>query len=429
MIDKLLESEMRGGRLFKDASVLSPHYVPDRLPHRKQETREIIRIIGPILRGVKPNNIFLYGKTGTGKTAVIRHVTRELKKIADDPARNRNKVRIECVYMNRRVGYNSKYQVLVKVLEDESMNKQEYIRKPLSDRGEKGRLSGLSPTELYERLKSCVESNQVNLVVVLDEVDMIKDVDDLLYILTRINDEITKGSVSIIGISNKYTFKDMLDSRSKSTLCEEELVFKPYNANQLKTILAQRVRLGFKKRAISSSGIGLIAAYGAHTNGDARYALRLLKKSGELAEAAGRKMITNDDVKAAKVKVEEDITYEIISTLPEPQQIVLLAIAETLLSGGSYKKLDGSMEGVLFSGEVYEAYERICRGLDVKSRTMRWFREYLNDLEMLGLITLSISGKGVRGNTSLIRLGNPPEEVKKIVSESLGLTRLPEEKH
>ena len=424
MIDNLFESEIKGGGLFKDASVLSPHYVPDRLPHRKQETKQIIRIVGPILRGIKPNNIFLYGKTGTGKTVVTRHVTRELVNIASDAAKNKNKVRIECVYMNCRVGYNSKYQVLVKILEDEALNKAGYAKKPLEGRGG-SKLAGLSPTALYERLKSSIEANQVNLIVVLDEVDMIKDVDDLLYILTRINDEIGKGSVSLIGISNKYSFKDVLDSRSKSTLCEEELVFKPYNANQLKTILTQRVQMGFKKRAISSSGIGLIAAYGAHTNGDARYALRLLKKSGELAEAAGRKMITNDDVKAAKVKVEEDITYEIISTLPEPQQIVLLAIAETLLSGGSYKRLEDSA-GVLFSGEVYEAYERICKSLGVKSRTMRWFREYLNDLEMLGLITLSISGKGVRGNTSLIRLGNAPEEVKKIVSESLGLTRLAE---
>lgn len=421
MIDKLFESELKGGGLFKDAAVLSPHYVPDRLPHRKQELKQIIHLVGPILRGVKPSNIFLYGKTGTGKTAVIRHVTGELKRIVDDPLRNKNKVTVECVYMNCRVGYNSKYQVLLKILTDDSLNQNGYVQSPLNDRGKKRRLAGMTPTELYERLKNCVESNGIHLVVVLDEVDMVKDADDLLYMLTRINDDITRGSVSIIGISNKYSFKDRLDSRSKSTLCEEELVFKPYNANQLKSILKQRVTLGFKKRAISLSAIGLIGAYGAQTNGDARYALRLLKKSGEIAEGEGRKMITLDNVKSAKVRVEEDITFEIISTLPEHQQIVLYSIAESLLRGGAYKRLDGSPDGVLFSGEVYNAYERVCRALDTKSRTMRWFREYLNDLEMLGLITLTVSGKGVRGNTSLIRLGNPPEEVKKIVSESMGL--------
>ncbi len=422
MVSNLFESELSGGGLFKDASVLSPHYVPDRLPHRKSEISQIIRIIGPILRETKPNNVFVYGKTGTGKTAVIRHVTRELKRVVDDPDKNKKNVKVECVYMNCRVGYNSKYQVLLKILEDESLNRQGYEKKPMEDRGKKGKLSGLSPTELYERLKVFVEANNLNLVVVLDEVDMIKDADDLLYILTRINDEISSGSVSIMGISNKFSFKDVLDSRSKSTLCEEELVFKPYHANQLKSILTQRLRLGFKKGVIASSSVGLISAYGAQTNGDARYALRLLKKAGELAQGSGHKRITVDDVKSAKVKVEEDITFEIISTLPEHQQIVLYSIAQTLIRGSAYKRLDASPEAVLFSGEVYEAYERVCTQLNVKSRTMRWFREYLNDLEMLGLLTLTVSGKGVRGNTSLIRLGNPPEEVKKIVSESLGLT-------
>lgn len=421
MIDKLFESEIKSGGLFKDASVLSPHYVPDKLPHRSQETRQVIRLIGPVLRGVKPSNIFIYGKTGTGKTAVIRHVTRELKRIADDPVKNKNKVVVECVYMNCRMGYNSKYQVLLKVLEDECLNREGFEKKPTFYKGRVRRLSGLSPTELYERLKEVVEANRINLIVVLDEVDMIREVDDLVYILTRINDEIAGGSVSLIGISNRYSFKEVLDSRSKSTLCEEELVFKPYNANQLKTILEQRVGLGFKRRAIASSSVKLISAYGAQTNGDARYALRLLRKAGELAAAAGRKTITLDDVKEAKVRVEEDITFEIISTLPEHQQIVLYCIADTLSRGGSYRRLQETNESVLFSGEVYEAYEGACKSLDVKSRTMRWFREYLNDLEMLGLITLTVSGKGVRGNTTLIRLGNPPEEIKKIVSHSLGL--------
>ena len=422
MIGKLFESELKGGGLFKDAAVLSPHYVPDRLPHRKSEITQVIKIVGPVLRGIKPNNIFIYGKTGTGKTVVVRHVTQELMRIVDDPSRNKNGVRVECVYMNCRVGYNSKYQVLLKVLEDDALNRAGYVEKPTETSGKKSKLSGYTPTKLFERLKGFIEANGIHLLVVLDEVDMIRDADELLYLLTRINDEISRGSVSVIGISNKYSFNDLLDPRSKSTLCEEELVFKPYNANQLKSILNQRVKLGFKKRAISQSGIGLIGAYGAQTNGDARYALRLLKKSGELADAAGRKMITLDHVKNAKHKVEEDITFEIISTLPEHQQIVLYAIAETLIRGSAYKRLGEGTDGVLFSGEVYEAYEKVCKALDVKSRTMRWFREYLNDLEMLGLVTLSVSGKGVRGNTSIIRLGNPPEEVKKIVSKSMGLT-------
>jgi len=426
LIDKLFDQALAEKPIFKDLSVLSPHYIPEKLPHRKAEIKETIRILSPILRNEKPNNIFIYGKTGTGKTAVVRHVTRELEKIAKDPERNKYGVRACAVYMNCGFGYNTKYQVLVKLLGDDCLNESGYVDTPLSDRASKQKLVGLSPTELFERLKAVIQENSISLVIILDEVDLIKDVDELMYLLTRINDEVAQdesssGRVSLIGISNNSSFKDALDSRSKSTLCEEEMVFKPYNANQLKTILAQRVKLGLKSGCISSSNVALISAYAAQTNGDARYALKLLQKSGEIAQTSGRKRIRTDDVKEARVKVEEDITYELISTLPEPQQIVLYSIADSVSKGGQYRRLSDRSDGVLFSGEAYEHYEFISRELDVKPRTMRWFREYLNDLEMLGLITLAGSGKGVRGNTTLIRLGNPPKEVKKIVALSLGL--------
>ena len=75
---------------------------------------------------------------------------------------------------------------------------------------------------------------------------------------------------------------------------------------------------------------------------------------------------------------------------------------------------------ILISGEVYEHYERICKHLNRSPRTMRWFGEYLKELEMLGLLILSLSGRGIRGSTTLIRLGSNPSEVKKILDASLG---------
>jgi len=168
---------------------------------------------------------------------------------------------------------------------------------------------------------------------------MVKDVNELLYTLTRVNDEIgeatvrghvQRGSVSVIGISNKHSFKQELDTRTRSSLCEDELVFKPYNANQLKTILSNRVKAGFRKGTISQSNISLIAAYAAQTNGDARYGLRLLQKAGEIAQAHKRKRVKKEDVVEAKGRVEEDIMVELITTLPEHQQIALYSISDLM---------------------------------------------------------------------------------------------------
>ena len=427
MIGKLFEVEQKDG-VFKDLNVLSPHYVPKELPYRGSEIKSIIRVLNPILSGVKPSNIFLYGKTGTGKTSSVKNVLRELESTLSNPAANTNKVMAVIPYMNCRLGYNSKYQVLLKVLEDSF--KGDGLKDSPFEGVKSKTLSGRSPTELYAKLRKVVESNCIKLIIILDEVDMIKDVDELMYILTRVNDEIKgvhvdgrecRGSVSIIGISNKYSFKNTLGPRTKSTLCEEELVFKPYNAKQLKTILAQRVKLGFRARSISASNIGLIAAYAAQTNGDARYALKLLQKAGEIAQAASRKRVKRDDVVAAKAKVEEDIIFELITTLPEHQQIVLYSIADCAERGSHYKRLSELPQDTLFSGEVYENYEKVCKSLNRDPKTMRWFGEYLKELEMLGLVTLTISGAGVRGNTTLIRLGHQPAEVKKILASSLGI--------
>ena len=76
------------------------------------------------------------------------------------------------------------------------------------------------------------------------------------------------------------------------------------------------------------------------------------------------------------------------------------------------KRLEDSKESVLFSGEVYEKYQELCVHWKMQARSARWFREYLNELDMMGLITTKISGKGVRGNTRLITLAFPKEKVK-----------------
>lgn len=419
MVEDLFEKELQERKIFKNVSILSPHYVPEELPHRENEIRDLTRIIAYVLRNEKPDNVFIYGKTGTGKTVSVKYVLRKLEEFVQNPEKNSNNVMVGVVYMNCKVR-NSKYQVLLKILENEALNTEGLKSIPLSNRSDKG-LKGMDPADLYERLLKVIQDNGLNIVVVLDEIDMItKGLNDVVYLLTRINDEITSGSLTIIGISNDARFKKWLDPRSKSTLCEEERLFKPYDAIELKSILKQRVAAGFQKNTMDDSAISRISAFAAQ-DGDARYALKLLQKAGEIAQDSGRKKVTVDDVGKAKNAVEKDIMAEVISTLPEHQQIAMYSIAALASQGGMYKRLSGIHNGDLFSGEVYEAYEGNCNSLDRNPRTMRQFSDYLNELEMLGMITLRASGKGVRGTTRLIRLGYPPKEIKTIVKDSLGL--------
>ena len=153
-MENLFEDELKCGRIFKNVSILSPHYVPHELPHRENEIRNVTKIIAPVLRNEKPSNLFIYGKTGTGKTVAVRYVMRKFMEFIQDPEKNSVGVIGKVVYMNCKV-YNSKYQVLIRILEDDSLNERRLRNIPLSDRPDR-KLKGMDPTDLYTRLFSVV---------------------------------------------------------------------------------------------------------------------------------------------------------------------------------------------------------------------------------------------------------------------------------
>ncbi|MBU0591837.1 AAA family ATPase [Candidatus Micrarchaeota archaeon] len=380
--------------IFRDTTVLSPHFIPKELPFREQQITEIMSAVSPALKGQKPRNLIIYGKTGTGKTCTMKRVMEDFI--------NASKNKASMQYINCRI-YNSRYRIMQKILKG-------YV--PDMEK------AGFGLPFLYEKLIEVASDGQ-QLIIILDEIDMVKDLDELVYTLTRSNDEITRGGVSMIGISNRLSFKDSLDPRSKSSLYENETIFQPYSAQQLQKILEQRAEQGFEKDTVESSAINLAAAITSQESGDARYALKLLSKAGEIVQQEGRKKVVDDDVEAARKKVEIDLTVETVNTLPEMHQIVLYAIANLSISGSKYARLEGLDNSFLFSGEVYEEYEKICKRLRKRARSSRWYKEYLGDLEVLGVITTTPSGKGIKGHTTLIKIGSHVSEVVEVLKKNL----------
>ena len=382
--------------IFRNVTVLSPHFVPAILPFRDEQIQTIMKTVSPALKGQKPRNLFIYGTTGTGKTCCTKWVMDEFNKPSSDK---------QMLYLNCRI-YNSRYRILQRALKD--------FVPEISK-------AGFGLTFLYEKLLELIDKNY-HIVLILDEIDMVKDLDDLVYTLTRANDEIrSKGGVSLIGISNKLSFKDVLDPRSKSSLSEFEIVFPPYTSEQLKEILKQRVGEGFQENVVTESAINLAAAITSQESGDARYALKLLLKAGEITEQNGKDSLTDIEVETARKKVELDLASETVATLPDNHQMVLYGIANLTLGGSKYERLDGLENGFLFSGEVYEEYEGICRKLKKRPRSLRWYKEYLNDIELLGLITTKPSSTGIRGHTTLIKLGHNTRDILDIVKKNLDI--------
>ena len=389
--DMLAES-----RIFANREVLSPHFTPQKLLYREREINSIERALTPSLKGDRGRNLFIYGKTGTGKTSCIKYVMEEVKNIPN--------TRAKISYINCRI-YNSRFRVLNKIISDHIPT---YAKR------------GYGAVDLYEKLTSWIEEDNKILVAVLDEVDLVKDLDDLIYTLTRINSDIKAGGVTLIGISNKVSFKDELDPRSLSTLYETELVFAPYYATELSAILRDRVGAGFKKDVVDEEVIHFVAAASAKEGGDARFSLKMLTKAGELADERQLQRVTIKEAQEASKLAENEIVYEVIATLPEHQKIVLYAVAMLTQSGGTYKKLiTNGVDTYLFSGEVYHRYKSLAEGVHKEAKSERWYRKYLSELEMQGLIASFESGKGIRGHTKLIKLLYPSKKMCDVLEKEI----------
>ncbi len=164
----------------------------------------------------------------------------------------------------------------------------------------------------------------------MDEIDKLvyKSGDDVLYHLSKINDDLKNARVSIIGISNDLLFTDFLDPRVKSRMEGEKMVFPPYNAEQLQDILKQRAALAFDDDVLEPGVIPLCAALAAQEHGDARKALDLLRIAGEIAERENAdKDHRTVHVYKAKNKMELDCVSEAVRTLPTQSKMVLMCIS------------------------------------------------------------------------------------------------------
>ena len=398
-MENIFEKQLAKNTVFLDKDIISAHHIPEKLPFREKQIEEITQYLSPVLNNSKPNNFFLYGKTGTGKTSTVRHVLEQL----DDFVKKHDKQVYSC-YVNCR-SHPSKYKVLLKTL------RHIYPEKDFI---------GYSASFVYEKLLEFSNKNKAHTILVLDELDKVKDVDELMYSLSRGNDELDQGSVTVIGISNNLTFKDKLDPRTKSSLCEREMVFSPYNATELRQILDERTAKAFKEGVIKEEAISLAAALAAQESGDARTAVMLMQRAGELADASQLDFVDDSLVEKAKVSVEEEIIISMISTLPEQQQLVLYAISQLSLKTSGFTKVNGEVEkGVLFSGEIFEGYLDIAKQFNQRTITSRWYRQYINELEMYGLILVTNSGKGVKGQTRLIKLGFDARKIKAALEKEL----------
>jgi cell division control protein 6 len=406
-LDELFDS-FAGDSLFKNKVVLQSNHNPEEIPHRDKEIEEVASILAPSLRGERASNLFLYGKTGTGKTLVLRHIgNRMVKKIEQ-----MGKDHLKMIYINcklRKVA-DTEYRILAELVKE---------------MGEKVPATGLPTDQVYNRFVDIIDQKKQTVLIVLDEIDQaVKKIsDDFIYTLTRLNSELKNAQIGLIGISNSLTFMDDLDPRVRSSLGEEEIVFSPYNALQLQEILNKRAEDAFVEDVLEDGVIAKCAAFAAREHGDARRALDLLRVAGELAERERVKKVSLKHIDAANNKIEKDKMLDIIESEPKQFQLVLWGIMQLEKeNGGSQKRLNGDV--AIFTGDVYNAYLEICEKTGNEGLTQRRVSDILAEFDMLGIINARVISKGRQGRTREIKLMLAPNIIGKaedILKRSLDL--------
>ena len=382
----------------KNREVLRPSYLPEKLPHREVEIEQLASVMSTALRGGRPSNVIIFGKTGTGKTAVIRYLAREIKRtkelvnsdVLDMPE-------LEYIYINCEI-VDTPYGIL-----------QNIGNRFIDDFSERIPFTGWPLEKVYDMLRKKLDEKERIVTIVLDELDKLvyKSGDDVLYHLTKINDDLVRSKLSIIGISNDLKFMEFLDPRVKSRLSEEKMVFPPYNAAQLSDILRDRISLAFNENVVEDGVVELCAALAAQEHGDARRALDLLRVAGEIAERSADSKVREEHVYKAKNKIELDCIAETIRTLPLHSKLILLSIILHEENGRRN----------LTTGEVYTAYKELCSEMGLSPLTQRRITDLISELDMLGLINARVKSFGRGGRTKEIQSSVPSVDAKKILLE------------
>ena len=372
ILDDVFENFVKSAKLFKDREVLRHDYLPDRLPHRENQIKLLGAAVAPVLKDARCSNIFIYGKTGTGKTAVTKYVLSHLEAKAKEYGAS-----VRFCYVNCRMT-SSEYRIFA------SLSQSVGLAIPFT---------GLSVGEVFDRFRSSLDVSRTLFIVVLDEIDaLIKDRGDhILYELTRINETLRKSRVSIIGISNDLRLKEFLDPRVFSSLSEEEMIFRPYDANELHNILFERSKISFREDTLSEAALNVCSALAAAEHGDARRALDLLRVAGEVAERQGANLVTDEHVREAEKHIEHNRIVDALSNLTLHSKLVLLSVYHLNKSSAT-------------TGEIYDVYNELCGELGIGLLTQRRLGTLINELDAMGLLNAKVVSMGRYGRTKKIRL-------------------------
>jgi len=380
--------------IFADKELLRVSHLPesDRIIGRDTELRKLANAIKDAQRGDTPNNVLVYGKTGTGKSLCSKYITRDLTEAAAD-----NGVKIGVAYVDC-FQESTETQTVRTIAQALNSPEETEITVPHT---------GVSTSDYYRRLWDILDARLDVGIIILDEIDKLEG-DNVLMQLSRAAEagKVTESTLGVIGISNKIRYKDSLNERVKSSLSERDFVFPPYDANQLREILKSRSD-AFREDVLDEDVIPKVAALAAKEHGDARKAIDILRYAGEIADEHDDDTVKIEYVDEAHDREEQARLSELIAKQPEHSKYLLQSLAlQVQDTSGKNPPIP--------TKSVYSVYERLCESNGVDPLKVRRVRDLLSELAFLSLVEQERKGRGKgKGAHTVNQLVDDPEVVIK----------------
>jgi orc1/cdc6 family replication initiation protein len=257
--------------------------------------------------------------------------------------------------------------------------------------------SGVSTDQKIDRLYEIIGSQFEFAIILLDEIDLLVGrqrgphaepaYSKLLYQLSRAPKlGRTDVRLSIAALTNDPRFMDELDGRTESSFNPQDIVFPDYNANQLQAILSRR-RDAYHDDVLEDGIIPISAAFAAQDHGDARKAIDLFRKAGEIADRQDADVVREQHVRDAQQEAERDRTLTQMQGLSAQKKLSLYATAAVL--GHTDRELDAVPSTV-----AYRVYQSLTEKLDFDKKSRDSFLRYMNEAETYNFVTSEKRGRG-----------------------------------
>jgi cell division control protein 6 len=356
--------------VFRDEHVFEIDYVPEAFQHRESQLQTLQYALRPAVRGSRPLNVMVRGPPGTGKTTAVQKLYGEL---GGQPG-------VRTVRVNCQVD-STRYAVFSRVFEEI------FEYEPPS--------SGISFKKLFGQVAERIADEDEVLVVALDDVNYLfyeGEASDTLYSLLRAHEAHEGARVGVIVVSSDLDLDviEELDGRVQSVFRPEEAYFPAYDLGEIVDILRDRMEVGFREGAVSTTVLDKVAELTADT-GDLRVGIDVLRRAGLHAESRASRTVEPEDVDAVYEKAKHIHLSRSLSALAENER----ALVETVANH------DGDQ-----AGDVYDSFHEET-GLGYTRYT-----EIVNKLDKLGLIEAEYEELEGRGRSRTLRLAHDPDTVR-----------------